>query len=74
MRPHGHSTGSFHAERAESREKLQDIPDAKEDHRWDGDGEDKDEGKNARPGIEQNVSPHHSGYGPARTDGGNRGM
>src|SRR5713226_4373160 len=74
MRPHGHSSGSFHAERAESREKLHDIPQAEKNHRRHGQRENDNERENAGPWIQQNVSPHHPGYGSARTQCRHAGM
>ena len=69
MCPPGHSSGSATSEGIDPREKLHDVPQAQKDHRRDGQREDKNQGKNARSGIEQYVSAHHAGYGTARTQG-----
>src|SRR5260370_35971495 len=69
MRPPSYSSGSAAPERVEPREKLHDVPQTQKDHGRHGQREDKNQGKNARSGIEQYVSAQHAGYGPARTQG-----
>jgi len=69
VRPPSDSSGSAASEGVDPREKLHDVPQAQKDHGWHGQREDKNQGKNARPGVKQYVSAHHAGYGPARTQG-----
>ena len=74
MRPHGHSSRNIGSNRTEPGKKLHDVPQAKKDDGRDRQREDKNEGKNPRPRIEQHVSAHHAGDGAARADGRDVGM
>jgi len=74
VRPDRDSTRNIGSDGAKPGKKLQDIPKTKKDDGRNRQREDKNQGKDPRPWVQQHVSTHNAGDGAACANGRDIGM